>query len=279
MQPQCSEEPDLEALESGLAANSISADTTQPLSAEELPLVLILIGRVGVGKSSTANALCRPAVPLAAKRAASAVTNSCQMLEVTINGQELLVIDTPGLGDAASSEAEIFTEIRSGLKALVPDGARVCLALVLSFQARVGEAELEMAQGFEQRLFGRRWLQQTLVLWTHMDLLDESGPYEYLAHADESILQLLTDARGGQIFLSNRADQLGLDATYQGIVEKALACAELQVPVALKRYGGGRKAARRQRQVEAGLISEEWIMRGIQPEKSDGDDKGRCAVL
>lgn len=277
----------LEALEGGRIAEPDTGDTEDTgedkeelLPAATPPLVLVLVGRVGVGKSSTANCLCRPTVPLAAKRAASAVTSACQTLEATINGHDVLVIDTPGLGDAAKTEAEIFEEIRNSLKVLVPEGARVCLVLVLSFQARVGEAEMEMNQGFEDRLFGRNYLHQALVVWTHADLLDGTGPDEYLADADPSFMRMLSTARGGQIYVANRLGQTDTEATYDSIVKQALTCAEARIPYATKRFGGGRKAARRQRQIEAGLISEERIMRHRQPQNvaTVGEDPSRCTV-
>merc|ERR1740129_435806 len=90
-------------------------------------------------KSSTGNTILGPGpgVGFAARRAAKSVTSACRAVEgppslaAAAGGQTALVLDTPGLGDAARSEEEVYEEIRRGLQELVPHGS----------QARVGEDE------------------------------------------------------------------------------------------------------------------------------------------
>lgn len=240
---------------------------------EDVPLVLVLLGCVGVGKSSTANTIIGPTAPFKAKRAAASVTRTCQAQRARVGDTEVLVMDTPGLGDASMDEAELHDEIRKGLKELVPDSAPVCLLFVFSLQSRVGEAELNMFLHLERQMFGPAMLSSSIVVWTHADMLEEgSNVADYLEEADFKMKEALARVGGGQIALSNRAP--GRAAVPQPsapspqaleLVSRALSVAA-RCPEAKRRAPGvsGRKAARRQRQVEAGLLSKTHLQQRVQ---------------
>lgn len=226
------------------------------------PLVLVLVGRVGTGKSSTANTILRQTPPFDSRRSAAAVTKGCQVGRGTVGGREILLIDTPGFGDAASNAEETCDEIRRGLDSFVPPEARVCLLLVLSFQARVGEDELVMISSLETFVFGLTMRKHAIVLWTHVDLLEGGSADEYLQGADPSVQFALAAARGGRALLDNRESARPAG----GVAPQVLELLDLAVSVAgprqvavKKAANCGRKAARRQRQIEAGLLSEQQV--------------------
>lgn len=242
------------------------------------PLVLILVGRVGAGKSSTANSLLGPerGAPFLARRAATAVTRTCHAEEVadgfaeldvgangdTVDGDaapashRLLVLDTPGLGDAASEE-DTYTEIRRGLSELVPAGAKVCLLLVLSLASRVGEDELAVVANLRHHIFGHGMMQCTMVVWTHGDLLDDGAEInDYLKDLEPRVRELLDELGGGHVMVTNR-NTAGTTAQVQNLLSRARSVAT-GLPTARADAGkrvAGRKSARRHRQMEAGLLS------------------------
>lgn len=233
--------------------HSLSCDEDQT----NLPLVLVLLGRVGVGKSSTANSILGPALgsPFVARRAASAITRNCQSCRTVVGDQEILVLDTPGLGDAAVEDSEIHSEIRRGLNAHVPKGARVCLIFIFSFQARVGDDEISLLSGLEQHVFGPGLFYPALVAWTHADMLDPGeGIESYLVDADERLKDMLNRVSGGQIALNNRNCKAD-DPQISELIEKTAAVAGPCPTAKLRVEGmGGRKSSRRRRQIEAGLL-------------------------
>lgn len=252
----------LEPEEPPESARVLQAVTAPSLAEASQPLVLVLVGRVGTGKSSTANTILRQTPPFNARRSAAAVTKGCQVGRGTVGGRELLVIDTPGFGDAASNDEETCEEIRRGLDTFVPPEARVCLLLVLSFQARVGEEVLGMISSLEQLVFGPAMRKHAIVLWTHADLLEGGTADEYLQGADPSVQFALAAAKGGRALLDNRESERPIGVVPPQVLELLDLAASVAGPrqVAVRKAAGvGRKAARRQRQIEAGLLSEQQV--------------------
>jgi len=217
-------------------------------------------------------------VGFAARRAAKSVTSACRAVEgppslaAAAGGQTALVLDTPGLGDAARSEEEVYEEIRRGLQELVPHGSQACLLLVLSIAARVGEDEFNTLQGLRDNIFGSQMLDSALVVWTHGDLLGEGGLAEYLEGLDPRLQELLANVRGGQVVLSNAdVGQVGPEAPQvESLLAHAVAVAGPFIVMKARSKFGGRKAARRQRQLEAGLIRD--------PRRNAANSGGKCMV-
>ena len=134
---------------------------------EEGPLVLVLVGKTGVGKSTTANTLIGRDV-FESRRAASAVTACCQSASTRTAGvgRAVHVLDTPGLSDPETPDEELWAEIIRGVASLAEScgaGARFALLLVLSCANRVDEDELR-AFGSLGRCFGARLYEHSLIV-------------------------------------------------------------------------------------------------------------------
>jgi len=241
----------------------------------DLPLVLVLLGRVGAGKSSTANTLL--ALPegsrFDARRSAAAVTGVCQAASTTVGGREVLVLDTPGLGDSDGTLKEVYTEIRRGITELTPAGALLCPLLILSLQGRVTEDDFAMVEALKEHVFGHLMLASTVVAWTHADSLEGGDIMEgYLQNAGERLRSLLAEVKGGYVPVDNRQPP-PVDGSAAPQVEAVVRQAEVVgvkcTLCRIRERGYGRKSARRQRQIEAGLI---------QPKAMPQESGGNCVV-
>lgn len=181
-------------------------------------LVLMLVGKCGAGKSSTANNLLGKPL-FESKRSASSVTQQCQIgtAEVQVPssqvpvGTPLVVVDTPGLGDPHTTLQVLCAEMRSTMDAIekcfktVGAEVRFANVLVLGVHGRITDDDLQAIQALKY-VFGWRYLSSTIVVWTHGDLLDAGGLDAHLADANEDIKSMLASMGPGQsAVLDNRS--------------------------------------------------------------------------
>ena len=174
------------------------------------PLVLVLVGKCGVGKSSTANTLLG-ATRFTSRRSASSVTAACQSaVTLSAEGREVCVLDTPGLSSAEAEPKEIHAEMIRGLSEVSEafgGEAEFVLLLVLGVAGRVDEDELR-AFGSLGNVFGLRFYSHAVGVWTHGDLLrpSEGGMQGYLEGAGDAVLSFLGDIGGGSLTVNNSVE-------------------------------------------------------------------------
>ena len=234
------------------------------------PLVLILCGNCGAGKSSTANTLLGRHL-FASQRSASAVTMECLSADVISEGRMIHVLDTPGLSDPEASEAEIHAKIIASVEAMAgahPD-AQFSVLLVASLAGRLDETVLSTFSNLGL-VFGRSLFNHATLVWTHGDLLLEEaaaraalGPgapaplteeeamdtayAAYLASAGETLTTWLANVKGGSLVFSNRGDKAA-GVELRRLVDRAWEVSGRASQLAPPKPH--RKSARRQRQQE-----------------------------
>lgn len=178
---------------------------------EAPPLVLVLVGKCGAGKSSTANTLLGQ-TRFESLRSAGSVTRRCQSaVTVAPCGREICILDTPGLGDAEVPVEQLHAEIVRGVAEVAEayGDAQFALLLVLGVAGRVGVDDLK-AFGALGGVFGLSLYEHAMVTWTHGDLLrpSEGGMDGYIQGAGDAVAAFLDDVKGGTITLTNRDDGL-----------------------------------------------------------------------
>uniref|UniRef100_A0A672LDF6 GTPase IMAP family member 8 n=1 Tax=Sinocyclocheilus grahami TaxID=75366 RepID=A0A672LDF6_SINGR len=168
---------------------------------EEDELRIVLLGKTGVGKSSTGNTILGRKVFLS-DISEKSVTKECQKETAEISGRHITVIDTPGLFDTELSNEEIQREISNSISMILP-GPHVFI-IVLNLGQRFTKEEATAVE-IIQETFGENSLMFTMVLFTRGDDLNGKTIEQYLGEPG-SALKNLTEACGNRYHVFNNKE-------------------------------------------------------------------------
>lgn len=151
-----------------------------------------------MGKSATGNILNRQVFH---KEASSlSVTKSCMKATSTLQGCNLVVVDTPGWCDTNLSETEIVQETIECIDMSYP-GPHVFLLVV-----SIGHFTKEESKAVQriQEVFGEGATKYMMIVFTRGDDLEDKGINEYLANAKTEFKNLVDKCGRRYHVLSNR---------------------------------------------------------------------------
>ncbi|KAL9167161.1 hypothetical protein ABFS82_05G077500 [Erythranthe guttata] len=133
---------------------------------------IVLIGKIGNGKSATGNSVLRRKA-FKSTSSSTRVTNTCEMHTTTLleNGQNLVVVDTPGLFDCSAEPQFIGKEIAKCIN-LTKDGIHAIL-LVASIKTRISKEEEEAGVLMLRSFFGPKIINYMIVVFTGGDDLED----------------------------------------------------------------------------------------------------------